>query len=183
MTAKDANGKTVLPITYNGTTYLPVRAVGTLLGTEINYDGATSSVLIGGTNGSAPVTSGKVTLSALGTSVLGSTAWHTKDPADTTYKGKDYKDVYLHDDPSKQGMTSRLIREKYSSALGTCRTERKSGDSYLRSGSRDTQKFNITPDDGMMSLDVDVKVQMLSMSRLYLKIRVQPCLYHLQHHI
>ncbi|RPK24273.1 stalk domain-containing protein [Paenibacillus xylanexedens] len=83
VTAKDANGKTVLPITYNGTTYLPVRAVGSLLGTEITYDSATSSVLIGGKNETGPVTINKVTLSTLGTTVLGSTAWHTKDPGFT----------------------------------------------------------------------------------------------------
>ena len=112
VTAKDANGKTVLPITYNGTTYLPVRAVGTLLGTEITYDSATSSVLIGGENETGPVTKDKVTLSTLGTTVLGSTAWHTKDPAETTYKGKDYKDVYLHTDSVKQGDDFQIMTGK-----------------------------------------------------------------------
>ncbi|WP_440116998.1 hypothetical protein [Paenibacillus sp. QZ-Y1] len=102
-------------ITYNGTTYLPVRAVGTLLGTEITYDSATSSVLIGGTNGSAPSETNKLTLSSLGTTVLGTSEWHTKDPGDTSYKGKDYKDVYLHTDSVKQGESFQIMTQiKYS---------------------------------------------------------------------
>lgn len=40
----DANP--VLPISYNGTTYLPVRAIGYLLGLGIDYENATKTVLI-----------------------------------------------------------------------------------------------------------------------------------------
>ena len=35
---KDANGKTVLPISYQGTTYLPVRAIANLFGANIEYE-------------------------------------------------------------------------------------------------------------------------------------------------
>lgn len=44
---KDAAGKKVEPFLYNGTTYLPVRAVSGLFGEEINWDGKTHSVYIG----------------------------------------------------------------------------------------------------------------------------------------
>ena len=44
---KDANGKMVEPLLYNGTTYLPVRAVSGLFGEDINWDGKTQSVYIG----------------------------------------------------------------------------------------------------------------------------------------
>ena len=44
---KDANGKTVEPFIYNGTTYLPVRAVGEAFGKTVTWDGATQSVYIG----------------------------------------------------------------------------------------------------------------------------------------
>ena len=44
---KDANGKAVEPLLYNGTTYLPVRAVSGLFGEDINWDGKTQSVYIG----------------------------------------------------------------------------------------------------------------------------------------
>ena len=44
---KDANGKKVEPLLYNGTTYLPVRAVSELFGEDINWDGNTKSIYIG----------------------------------------------------------------------------------------------------------------------------------------
>ena len=44
---KDANGNRVYPISYEGTTYLPVRAVANLLGIEVNWDGATNTVWLG----------------------------------------------------------------------------------------------------------------------------------------
>ena len=42
----DANGTTVEPFTYNGTTYLPVRGVAQAMGAQVTYDGATKSVYI-----------------------------------------------------------------------------------------------------------------------------------------
>ncbi|OMF14287.1 hypothetical protein BK131_12475 [Paenibacillus amylolyticus] len=158
VTAKDANGKTVLPITYNGTTYLPVRAVGSLLGTEITYDSATSSVLIGGTNGSAPSETNKLTLSSLGTSVLGTSAWHTKDPAETTYKGKDYKDVYLHTDSVKQGDDFQIMTGKTYSSLHL-ELATLQGNQEIQVINQDNtvlKKLSISPGSGLVSLDVDV---------------------------
>lgn len=158
VTAKDANGKTVLPITYNGTTYLPVRAVGSLLGTEITYDSATSSVLIGGTNGSAPSETNKLTLSSLGTSVLGTSAWHTKDPAETTYKGKDYKDVYLHTDSVKQGDDFQIMTGKTYSSLHL-ELAALQGNQEIQVINQDNtvlKKLSLAPGSGLVSLDVDV---------------------------
>ena len=44
---KDANGNTVEPFIYNGTTYLPVRAVGEAIGKTVTWDGTTQSVYLG----------------------------------------------------------------------------------------------------------------------------------------
>lgn len=44
---KDANGNTVEPFIYNGTTYLPVRAVGEAIGKNVTWDGTTRSVYLG----------------------------------------------------------------------------------------------------------------------------------------
>ena len=44
---KDATGKTVEPFTYNGTTYLPVRAVADLLGVDVKWDGDTNTIYLG----------------------------------------------------------------------------------------------------------------------------------------
>ncbi len=42
----DANGTTVEPFVYNGTTYLPVRGVAQAMGAQVTYDGASRSVYI-----------------------------------------------------------------------------------------------------------------------------------------
>ncbi len=44
VTPMDANGNVVEPFAINGTTYLPVRAVSNILGLEVGWDGATSTV-------------------------------------------------------------------------------------------------------------------------------------------
>lgn len=45
---KDANGSIIEPFIYNGTTYLPVRALGEAFGKSMEWDGNTNSVYIGG---------------------------------------------------------------------------------------------------------------------------------------
>ena len=46
-TPTDANGKRVYPISYQGTTYLPIRAVGKMLDIGVDWDPATKTVLLG----------------------------------------------------------------------------------------------------------------------------------------
>lgn len=46
ITPKDANGQEVEPFTYNGTTYLPVRAISEALDKNVGWDGETSTVSI-----------------------------------------------------------------------------------------------------------------------------------------
>jgi hypothetical protein len=46
-TPKDASGKVTSPITYKGTTYLPVRAVGDAFGVKVGWNAATRTVLLG----------------------------------------------------------------------------------------------------------------------------------------
>lgn len=43
----DVNGNRVYPVTYNGTTYLPIRAVSKLVGLEVDWDQANQTVLLG----------------------------------------------------------------------------------------------------------------------------------------
>ena len=42
----DANGDTVYPMLYNGSTYLPVRAISGLMGCSVNWNSATSTVIL-----------------------------------------------------------------------------------------------------------------------------------------
>jgi len=51
-TMYDANGMRVYPINYQGTTYLPIRAVSNMLGIDVDWDGQTRTVLLG-ENGTA----------------------------------------------------------------------------------------------------------------------------------
>ena len=53
ITPRDANGVEVEPFVYNGTTYLPVRAVGEAIGKQVTWDGNTQTVYIGEAPGQA----------------------------------------------------------------------------------------------------------------------------------
>ncbi|MBD5117849.1 MAG: hypothetical protein HDT37_01835 [Clostridiales bacterium] len=46
-TLKDTNGNTVYPMLYGGTTYLPVRAVGNMLGLAVDWNQSMQTVLLG----------------------------------------------------------------------------------------------------------------------------------------
>lgn len=46
-TFQDANGSTVYPVIYNGSTYLPIRAISRLMGEPITWDGAAQKISIG----------------------------------------------------------------------------------------------------------------------------------------
>ena len=63
ITPKDANGNVVEPFIIDGTTYLPVRAVGEALGLTVSWDGNTNTVTLGGgstaTTPTTPVTPSK----------------------------------------------------------------------------------------------------------------------------
>ena len=45
-TFKDANGVTIYPLNYNGSTYLPIRAISSLMDEPITWDGAAKKICI-----------------------------------------------------------------------------------------------------------------------------------------
>lgn len=47
ITPRNASGNLVEPFTVNGTTYLPVRAIGEALGKDVKWDGETKTVYVG----------------------------------------------------------------------------------------------------------------------------------------
>lgn len=70
----NANGKQVFPISYEGTTYVPIRAVSNMLGIDVEWDGPNNTVWLGktgtaknfiemkpyaGVNGHVPASKGK----------------------------------------------------------------------------------------------------------------------------
>ncbi|MGI5839854.1 MAG: stalk domain-containing protein [bacterium] len=56
-TPQEANGNYIKPISYNGRTYLPVRTIAEALDIPIEWDGATSTIWIGGRTEIVPVNS------------------------------------------------------------------------------------------------------------------------------
>lgn len=54
-TLTDVNGKTVQPFVYQGTTYVPIRAVGENLGADIGYDAKTNKATIISANSSSSI--------------------------------------------------------------------------------------------------------------------------------
>lgn len=50
---KTSNGAAIYPILYNGTTYLPLRAIGELMGKNVNWDEQNKVISIGGVRESA----------------------------------------------------------------------------------------------------------------------------------
>ncbi|WLR52021.1 stalk domain-containing protein [Bacillus tianshenii] len=81
-TPTDQNGDKLSAITYNNRTYLPVRAVGEAVGTAVDYDAATKTVILGKTNTSASITAAGID--------TGAYAMTTQDKRYTVQNGTDY---------------------------------------------------------------------------------------------
>lgn len=60
-TPTDANGNAVQPMIYNGTTYLPVRAVSNAFGKAVYWDGEESTVYLGKMDGKLKAPTVKLT--------------------------------------------------------------------------------------------------------------------------
>ena len=123
---KDSNGKTVEPFLYNGTTYLPVRAVADALGQPVIWDGKTSSVYLGKHDSSTPAanlldmepfyTEEEEYVVSLGWEEIGKSG--VKDNIGNTY----YKGIHMCDDymnVSYGGYQVYLINQKYTHFKGT----------------------------------------------------------------
>lgn len=85
---KDAGGHKVEPLLYNGTTYLPVRAISNLFGEDINWDGNTWSVYIGDMPGKKTY---------LGTDLEPYDCWGYDAPTTFSMDGKTYVNGFTFD--------------------------------------------------------------------------------------
>jgi len=81
----DEQGKAILPITYEGSTYLPVRAVANALNVAVDYDAANQEVILGEKVNGTPLNAEKF-----------NDYMYTKDPAQTTYNNKNYKEGFYY---------------------------------------------------------------------------------------
>ncbi|MBD2848258.1 hypothetical protein IDH44_23940 [Paenibacillus sp. IB182496] len=83
---KDGNGSVVAPITYNNTTYLPLRSISELVGIGVKFDNTTKTVLLGQSGEGVSIAAEEHDSSHL-----------TRDSAQTTYKGTTYNEAYYNE--------------------------------------------------------------------------------------
>lgn len=111
---KDAGGNIVEPFVVDGTTYLPVRAVGEALGKEVTWDGNTKTVYVG----AVPATEGEKNWTGLRTGYK-----HTAEDLVNTFKGveavngEQYKDNMLQFRPAGAPTTEWITVEKHGNEL------------------------------------------------------------------
>ncbi|RAV18807.1 stalk domain-containing protein [Paenibacillus contaminans] len=90
VTPRDSEGNVVEPFIYDGTTYLPVRAVASALNKPVDWDGKTNSIIIGQrTDGtSVPLTSLNYARVSFSMSNVHINQWNNQKPF--TLAGKQY---------------------------------------------------------------------------------------------
>lgn len=81
---RDSKGNAMAPIMYQGTNYYPIRAISDALHVAVDYDESTKTIKLGEKVDGVSIVKGFDDM------------YHTKDPAQTTYKGKDYKEAYFN---------------------------------------------------------------------------------------
>ena len=99
---KDANGNPVEPAIYDGTTYLPVRAIADALGMEVAWDGSTKTVILKSAKNQEPAPA-PVQPTPTQDETLGQ--------KNAVAKAKDYLDFMAF---SRKGLIEQLEFEKFS---------------------------------------------------------------------
>lgn len=106
---KDANGNPVEVFVYNGTTYLPVRAVGEAVGKTVQWEGKTSSVYLGKHTGEKPAVWLQEMDYFTGSSIYGSNSESQRDNLGNYYE-------HVIDSPITN---TYLLNGQYSAISGT----------------------------------------------------------------
>ena len=97
---RDVKGNAIAPINYQNANYFPIRAISDALGVAVDFDAATQKIIIGEKVDGVSIAEGFDDM------------YHTKDPAQTTYKGKDYKEAYFNNNDSNRSMGLMLYPNK-----------------------------------------------------------------------
>ncbi|MBQ9314674.1 MAG: hypothetical protein IJ220_06785 [Clostridia bacterium] len=106
----DATGKAVYPLSYNGTTYLPVRAVSNLFGLKIDWDGVTNTIKIGKEKEQHDSKAAVVYFSATGTTKQ--VAEYVKDETNADIFEIIPKEKYTSEDLNWNNNDSRTTKEQ-----------------------------------------------------------------------
>lgn len=97
---RDGKGNELAPINYNGLNYFPIAAIADALDTAVSYDGASKTISLGEKVDGVSIAGGFTDM------------YHTKDSKYTTYKGKDYKEVYFNDNTGNREVSFLLKPDK-----------------------------------------------------------------------
>ncbi|RJX38659.1 hypothetical protein D3P09_14000 [Paenibacillus pinisoli] len=97
---RDANQNAIVPINYNNSNYFPIRAISDALGIAVDYDTATKTIILGEKVDGTAIAKGFDDM------------YHTKDPAQTTYKGINYKEAYFNNGPGNRSGSFMLYPKK-----------------------------------------------------------------------
>ncbi|SFF01146.1 Copper amine oxidase N-terminal domain-containing protein [Paenibacillus algorifonticola] len=146
---RDGNNNTVVPISYKGTTYLPVRSISDALGVAVDYDSKTQMIQLGE----------KVEGVSISSSLTTNT-YRTKDSSQTTYNGKDYKEAIF--DNADSARSSSFILEpkkKYQKLyLQIAAVGQDLGKLTVKDTETDTilKATEINVADGLVTVEVDI---------------------------
>ncbi len=178
---KDATGNVVEPINYNGTIYLPLRAIGQAIGKSVTWDGKNNSAYIGKYNSTKP----SVYLDSLDyfnfqtSSEYGTNweYWNTEKDKDST--GQNYSNgiIYsMYDTIYKDNnwqYTEYLINQKYSKLNGKFvlhyDTRNSNYETYLKIYGDDILLYT-SPTMTAGTLPIDVSVDTTGVIKLKIQI-------------
>ncbi|CAI6086335.1 hypothetical protein COHCIP112018_04994 [Cohnella sp. JJ-181] len=144
---KNGNDGTLAPITYNNTTYLPIRSVSDALGIAVHVD-AKGLIQLGETVDGVSIATGF------------NGDRRTKDPSKTVYDGKDYKDVYFDNNNGTRGSSFMLYpKKKYQKMYIQIAAIGKDIKEFAVQDSDTDIELRTTPvavSDGLMTVEVDI---------------------------
>ncbi|WP_216628081.1 stalk domain-containing protein [Paenibacillus germinis] len=140
----DADGNVVTPITFNGNTYLPARAIANSLNVAVDYDAASNSVLFGEKVEGTPVNANQVFYQAI------------KDPKLTQYKNKDYVEVFRQMGTSDSNFTLEPKKKFQTLYLQVAAIGTDVKINIKDKNSRLLKQDTVTVDDGLKVIEVTI---------------------------
>ncbi|GGH19926.1 stalk domain-containing protein [Paenibacillus segetis] len=146
---KDAQGNAILPITYEGTTYLPVRAVSNVLDIPVNYDAKAKEVIIGELIDGVAIKQEDF-----------NDTLYSKDPAQTKFNNKDYGEVLFSSSGSNIKYTALSPNGKYQKLiLQFAAIDSEVENIEIKDNDKNTllkKVDGITPASGMQTIEIDI---------------------------
>lgn len=167
VTPTDANGNMVEPFTYNGTTYLPVRAVANALGETVSWDESTQTVMIGGSKVTYLDSLSTVSISGNGKNDIYSAYSVDKFPRAVRYLLNDYVK-----DGEQYPLTLRVeynLNNEYTHFKASIASTTGNGQAYLKVYGDGNEVLYSSPTVNRDSHPIDIDVDVSNQSRLYLE--------------